>query len=207
MSIAPSPIALRACYALSGTDRGSTATHLLRGVRYRAGVWCSATCGTDLAYHATRALRDVRGRADDPRMWTTCVQTPPPFTPAALQCTGTVLRAPYAMSGTDLGYCAVCRTVLGGTELGYRASSVRNWRRLWETVRGTINACNLTVCALRACYAMAGTDLAYRATRCPVLTWRIEFGAMSGTGSVSAYALATRRVVLTERISLPFDMQ
>eukprot|EP00961_Rhodomonas_salina_P170814 2303082-Rhodomonas_salina.2 len=63
-----------------------------------------------------------------------------------------MLRARYAMSGTEAGYAA-SRTMTSAL---------------------TRAACTTTVPAYalptRCCYAMSGTDLPYAATRCPVLT-------------------------------------
>eukprot|EP00961_Rhodomonas_salina_P143780 1935015-Rhodomonas_salina.2 len=99
--VPPSPIVLRACYAMPGTDTGHHATHKTRHV----------VCGTELGYAATRLLRGVRycprlccyARGTDHTLWRYQVECAEyADTSFALVRSAMLLRACYAMSGTHI---------------------------------------------------------------------------------------------------------
>eukprot|EP00961_Rhodomonas_salina_P303054 3941078-Rhodomonas_salina.6 len=134
-----------------------------------------------------------------------------------------VLPEHYAVRGTELAYGATRARVrcyaMSGTEVAY--GMTREKRKLHEEVSayGCAMRCpvlrkRMVLCgvrfpslsawrgrnqvsiSLRACYAMSGTDIAYGA-----ISLRACY-AMSGTGTfLSAYPFATRRPVLTQRLS------
>eukprot|EP00961_Rhodomonas_salina_P041535 559058-Rhodomonas_salina.1 len=109
-----SAISLRACYTMSGTDRACGAIGL------RA---CYATSGTDLACGATSACTQCEVGAVTETRWegngewgggegrTECVQCPGrgPI----------VLRACYALSGTDMAYGAAAMTTTTVQTIAY----------------------------------------------------------------------------------------
>eukprot|EP00961_Rhodomonas_salina_P287480 3884177-Rhodomonas_salina.3 len=132
-----SGISLRACYAMSGTDK-SVAAISLRVCYAKSGdaaargdgriSLCSyAMSGTDMAYDATLPLRGVQ-------YWqSVCYEF-------AMLCASILLHACYGMSGTEIGCGAAFR-----------------WERM-KAKRGTERG--LTSILLRARYAMSGTDTA-----------------------------------------------
>eukprot|EP00961_Rhodomonas_salina_P242943 3282134-Rhodomonas_salina.1 len=191
-------IALRTCYAMSGTDTsvwGYLSTRLLCDARY----WLSAMFGR---------------RHSDP--------SPAPPSPRH-SLLGTLLRMRYAMPGTDLR--SICEKVLfrgvgapdleapvsqlcspkpKSSPLGRRSLTLISYL---PTCAGTKardlslpeSAGSISAMALRACYAMSGTDLCcaillgVAIVQCPVLRW-----AMARKCSV----LATRCPVLRQAMAM-----
>eukprot|EP00961_Rhodomonas_salina_P273478 3695311-Rhodomonas_salina.1 len=77
-------------------------------------------------------------------------------------CTGIVLRARYAVSGTDLGYAPTRTSSEQGFSTRYKRAAIR--LRASYALSGT-NIAYAPSTRLCAPYAMSGTDLVYAATR------------------------------------------
>eukprot|EP00961_Rhodomonas_salina_P014723 197497-Rhodomonas_salina.3 len=159
------PIALRACYAMSGTGSAYGATLCSRMVLCDVRYWHSVRC----CHLRTRLLRHVRAE-------TAYAATTDNFTmyldgAAAWSGMPICLRACYAMSATDKVYGPVflrACCAMSGTNVAYCPICLR--------------ACAGTAINLSTRYAMSGTDGAYSATallnfepamRCPVLSQRM----------------------------------
>eukprot|EP00961_Rhodomonas_salina_P182387 2462139-Rhodomonas_salina.1 len=91
---------------------------------------------------------------------------------------------------------------LPGTDVLYGTTSQSVWLRYGSRSVYTVSSQHVlqTSICLRACYAMSGTDLAYGATRHAKSSSLPRRGGRSP--DLSAYALATRCPVLTSRMEL-----
>eukprot|EP00961_Rhodomonas_salina_P272133 3677535-Rhodomonas_salina.3 len=169
-------IALRARYAMSGTDLAYA------GICLRA---CFAMSGTDLAYGATRLLRLVhlrRGRGEGEKEKEKEGEEKGEKEKEEEEDAMDQVISPhawFAMSGTDLGYAATLslydvrwrsqRRLQPFSQARYRPIALR----APYAMSGTDTAYGAM--SLRTCYAMSSTaithtGIAYGAMRCTVLT-------------------------------------
>eukprot|EP00961_Rhodomonas_salina_P152556 2053247-Rhodomonas_salina.3 len=160
-----SAMCLRAYYAMSGTDL-AYAVLSAYGVTTRCPVLTSPYGATSLLSRWLPTAFAVEGEEEkgEGGRWTE-EELEEACREAVRLFAGTVLRACYAMPGTDLAYGGSslrARYAISGTGIAYGASSLQ----AGCVVCGTGLAFGGTV--LRACYAMSGTvgtEMAYAGTR------------------------------------------
>eukprot|EP00961_Rhodomonas_salina_P279165 3771256-Rhodomonas_salina.2 len=203
---------LRAYYAMPGTE---PACMLLYPTRCPDTVLSEAMSGTDIAYAASRRDRDRAESSQLPGAYgASCLRARYAMSGTGVAYAASILlRARYAMSSTDLVQNTIglrAPDAMSGTDLAHAATRISlNWTLPQHRVRFLLSAyarampCPFLSELLRDkqyrpsiwSYAAPGTDLAYSATRCPVLTYSVwsaeewtEIAAPNQAAPLSAYA-------------------
>eukprot|EP00961_Rhodomonas_salina_P304892 3941765-Rhodomonas_salina.2 len=242
MVLSPPATPLRAPYAMSGTDFACCYAVSGTDLAYDATTVRYAMSGTDLAYHTTMrpddttlhyAMSSTKSAygATDVRVW--CYQAirlaflarlPLPQSLNSEVCSPTSLRAPYAMSGTDLAYAPMrvlrrvrAEPILAVSPMGryncalgnvapypsvlranYDVSATVLWFFTMPWPCPTLLLCLVRYCASLFNYAVSATVLwlSYACLLCctSAMVLCARYG-MSGTDSGCA---ATRKVTLEQ---------
>eukprot|EP00961_Rhodomonas_salina_P177096 2387866-Rhodomonas_salina.1 len=199
-----SPIVLRGCYTMSGTDIAYAAARL---------CGCYAMSGTEIAYAATALLACC---GDVPYYHSICCYCPTRDVRTKVGCGGTKGYG-GTMPGTGDRFC--------GTKVGYSGTSIADLKKLaivdktsryrfclsptvylrygvccyavgaTDDVRGPPGQVAPYAIALRARYSMSGTDIAHAA----ITLYDEVCSIVIAYAAILFYALAMRRAVLASR--------
>eukprot|EP00961_Rhodomonas_salina_P239795 3239419-Rhodomonas_salina.3 len=155
MGVRPSPIALRLCYAMSGTSIGHAAGGAEIGYGARR-AWRSQASGTEIGYGVQVSSEEARGSSRQELQLPTHTTAALPF---SLRTLSISLRAAYVLPASDIPYAHLNYLRAVGTGIAHPPD------RLLTASASDFTPVPPAAITLRRRYVLSGTDMAYAATK------------------------------------------